>query len=130
MGPYTAAVPRVRIVIGVAALFVAGCGDHERLQSDDRATVDLRPQLELTIDSPDDGETVSARQVTISGRSTPGSTVGLAVGDAPGEVLTVVDRDGSWSARVPLAIGSQRVIATARRVGNDEAEEGLELTRR
>jgi len=123
-------VPRLRIAIGVAALVVAGCGDQGRLQGDDGSTVDPRPQLELTIDSPDDGEIVPGRQVTISGRSTPGSTVGLLVGDAPAEVLTVVDRDGSWSARVPLAIGTQDVTATARRVGNDEAEEVLELTRR
>lgn len=122
--------PRLRIAIGVAALCLAGCGGQGRVQNDDRSTVDPRPQLALTIDSPDNGETVPGRQVTISGRSTPGSTVGLAGGDAPGEVLTVVERDGSWSARVPLAVGTQDVMATARRVGNDEAEAVLTLTRR
>lgn len=72
-------------------------------------TVEVLPQspLQLLIDNPKDGDTVTSQDVTITGRTAPGGVVSID------DQFTVADQNGAFSLAVHLDSGLQMITVEA-----------------
>lgn len=72
-------------------------------------TVEVLPQspLQLLIDNPKDGDTVTSQDVTITGRTAPGGVVSID------DQFTVADQKGAFSLAVHLDSGLQMITVEA-----------------
>lgn len=123
----------MRVVSWVAALatvaVLAGCGDSGDNASStgvsDGAAERAR-QLDVTIDSPLDGEETTRGSITVRGTVTPPDATVLV-----NSKRTAVDGSGRWQDSVELEVGENAIAVTAAVEGSTaRANDDIKVTRR
>jgi hypothetical protein len=117
---FNSATPAASIISTKSASTLSGNAVQEALsppvETPVMDTVEVLPQspLQLIIDNPKDGDTLSSQDVTVTGRTAPGGVVSID------DVFTIADQAGHFSLALHLETGLQLITVEASNSGGED----------